>query len=86
MRRYVLGPHFVRDFRALEALMSPADLETFDALLAAIVRDPESPQRVPSFYDPIRPSWLRRADPFLVHYAFNAERDEVAFLNLFRRR
>ena len=27
MRRYVLGPHFVRDFRALEALMSPADME-----------------------------------------------------------
>ena len=66
--------------------MSPADTESFDALLAAIVRDPENPQRVPTFYDPIRASWLRRADPFLVHYAFDAERDEVTFLNLFRRR
>ena len=47
--------------------MSPADTESFDALLAAIVRDPENPQRVPTFYDPIRASWLRRADPFLVH-------------------
>ena len=66
--------------------MSPADTESFDALLAAIVRDPENPQRVPTFYDPIRASWLRRADPFLVHYAFDAARDEVTFLNLFRRR
>ena len=79
MRRYVLGAHFLRNFRALEALMSPADTEIFDALLAAIVRDPESPQRIPSFYDPTRPSWLRRADPFLVHYVFDTDRDEVTF-------
>ena len=86
MRRYFLGPHFLRDFRSLEAQMSPADTETFDALLAAIVQDPESPQRVPSFYDPTRPGWLRRWDPFLVHYVFDTDRDEVTFLNPFRRR
>ena len=86
MKRYTLAPQFVRDFRALEPGMSPADEQILDALLAAVIRDPQGVQRVQSFYDPQRPSWLARSDPFVVHFAFDVDADEVIFLNLFRRR
>jgi hypothetical protein len=66
--------------------INPADREIFDVLLAAIVRDPQTAQRVKSFYDPQRPSWLARASPFVIHYAFDAQADEVTFINLFRHR
>ena len=66
--------------------MSPADEIILDALLVAVINDPEGVQRVQSFYDPQRPSWLTRSDPFIVHFAFDVDKDEVVFLNLFRRR
>lgn len=66
--------------------MSPSDQTILDALLAAVINDPEGVTRVQSFYDPRRPSWLTRSDPFVVHFAFDVDADEVAFLNLFRRR
>ena len=66
--------------------MSPADEETLDALLAAVISDPQGVQRVQSFYDPRRPSWLARSDPFVVHFAYGVDADAVALLNLFRRR
>jgi len=66
--------------------MSPADLEIFDALLAAIIRNPQAVQRVQSFYDPQHPSWLCRSGPFVIHYAFDSQADEVTFINVFRRR
>lgn len=37
-------------------------------------------------YDPTRTTWLRRTDAFMIHYAVDVERDEVVFLNVFRRR
>ena len=86
MKRYVLSPQFLRDVRMLEPGMSPADEQCVDRLLAAVVADPETPRRVQTFYDPARPSWLVRSDPFVVHYAFDPQADEVTFLNLFRRR
>ena len=86
MRRYVLSPQFLRDFRALEPGMSPADEEGVGTLLAAVVADPETPRRAQTIYDPILPSWLVRSDPFVVHYAYNPDANEVEFLNLFRRR
>lgn len=86
MRRYTLAPQFSRDFQAMESGMSPADEEILDALLAAVIGDPQGVGRVQSFYDPHRPSWLARSDPFVVHFAFDAAADEVIFLNLFRRR
>ena len=86
MKRYTLAPQFLRDFRALESGMSPADEDILDALLAAVIRDPQGVQRVQSFYDPQRPSWLARSDPFVVHFAFDVDADKVIFLNLFRRR
>lgn len=66
--------------------MSPADEEILDALLAAVISNPQGVQRVQSFYDPRRPSWLARSDPFVVHFAYDVDADEVIFLNLFRRR
>ena len=66
--------------------MSPADQIIVDALLAAVIDDPEGVPRVQSFYDPRSPSWLARSDPFVVHFAFDVDADEVTFLNLFRRR
>lgn len=66
--------------------MSPADEDILDALLAAVIGDPQGVQRVQSFYDPQRPSWLARSDPLVVHFAFDVDADAVIFLNLFRRR
>lgn len=86
MRRYTLTPQFSRDFQALESGISPADEEVLDAFLAAVINEPQVVQRVQSFYDPQSPSWLARSDPFIVHFAFDVDADEVIFLNLFRRR
>ena len=86
MSSYTLAPQFVRDFQALEPNMSPTDMEVLDTLLAAIVRNPQTVPRVQSFYDPQRPSWLARSGPFVIHYAFDAQADEVTLINLFRRR
>ena len=66
--------------------MSPADQTILDALLAAVINAPEGVPRVQSFYDPRRPSWLARSDPFVLHFAFEMDANEVFFLNLFRRR
>lgn len=86
MRRYALSRQFLRDFRSLEPQMSPADAALLDRLLAEVLAHPEDTRRIQTFYDPDRPSWLRRADPFMVHYAVDVDRDEILFLNLFRRR
>jgi hypothetical protein len=86
VRSSTFAPQFVRDFQALESGMSPADMEIFDALLVAVIEKPNDLQRVQTFYDPHRPSWLVRSDPFVIHYTFDADADEVVFLNLFRRR
>jgi hypothetical protein len=85
VRRYTLTPQFLRDFRTLEPDMSLADIATVDALLAAVISNPQGVRRVQSFYDPQRPSWLSRASSFVVHYAYDVDVDEVTFLNIFRR-
>ncbi len=86
MSRYRLSRQFLRDFRTLEPGMSPADQALLDHLLALVIAEPETPRRAQTFYDPARPSWLVRADPFIIHYAFDPDADEVELLNLFRRR
>jgi hypothetical protein len=85
VRAYRFSDQFVRDFRSLEPGMSKTDAECLDRLLVGVLANPEVPERFPSFYDPIHPSWLVRTDPFLVHFAFDVAADEVVFLNLFRR-
>jgi hypothetical protein len=59
----------VREFRNLEPELSAADAEILDRLLAVVLANPESPQRFPSFYDSVRPSWLLRNAPFPIHVA-----------------
>lgn len=84
MRTFAFTEPFLRDVRTLEPESSREDLELLDRLLATIVRNPEQRRRVPTYYDPRSPSWLVRAGPFALHYAFDSEADEVRFLNLFR--
>jgi hypothetical protein len=86
LSRVAFAPQFLRDFQALEASMSDADAAIVDDMLARVAANPQRPDRFQAFYDPTRPSWLLRADPFLLHYAHDTERNEVVFLNLFRRR
>jgi hypothetical protein len=83
---FVLTPQFLRDFAALDSDLPSAEQQTLDTLLAAILARPQRADRFPTFYDPDHPSWMVRADPFLIHYAYDDDRDEVAFLNVFRRR
>jgi hypothetical protein len=86
VKRFQVTPQFARDFRTIEPSCSPADRDVLDALLADVLRDPTTPRRVQSFYDPERSSWLLRAGPFIVHFALDDEAGEVVLLNLFRRR
>lgn len=66
-----------------EATASVREREVFDQVLAAIVTNPTLPGRVPSFYDPLAPSYLYRAGRVLVHYHIARETNQVQFLNLF---
>jgi hypothetical protein len=86
VKRFQATPQLVRDFRTLEPSCSPADEAIVYALLAEAIREPTTPRRIQSFYDPTRSSWLLRSGPFLVHYAIDDEAGEVVLLNLFRRR
>jgi hypothetical protein len=84
--RVAFAPQFLRDFQALEPTMSETDADIVDRMLAGVATKPQRADRFPAFYDPTRPSWLLRADPFLLHYAYDTEQGDVIFLNLFRRR
>ncbi|MGH7898149.1 MAG: hypothetical protein ACREQQ_09360 [Candidatus Binatia bacterium] len=86
MRRIRFDRTYLRDFAALESGLTEKDRQTLDRIMAAVVANPSLPGRVPSFYDPDRPSWLARADPFVLHYMHDVDADEVVFLNLFQRR
>lgn len=86
MRPFRFAPSFLKNLHTLESSLSPADEESLDGLFGFIVANPESERRFPSFYDPDHPTWLIRFAPFLVHYGYEPEDDEVVFLNLFRRR
>jgi hypothetical protein len=80
----LLARRFLQDLAELEGSHSPRDIETLERALAAIANDPALSGRVPSFYDPMAPSFLYRAGGALVHYRVTAIR--VEFLNLFFRR
>jgi hypothetical protein len=70
----------------VEPSLSTADEKALDDLLVFVIATPESERRFPSFYEPQHPTWLLRSAPFLIHYGYEPEADEVVFLNLFRRR
>ena len=65
-----------------EATASPRERDALDQMLAAIVTNPALPGRVPSFYDPLAPSYLYRVGQVLIHSRVEAT-DQVQFLNLF---
>lgn len=60
-------------------------MDELEKTLALIGDNPALSGRVPSFYDPGRPSYLYRVGSVLVHYRVGS-RGEVEFLNLFFRR
>jgi hypothetical protein len=80
----VFARRFLQDLAEFEGSHSPRDIEAVERALGAIATDPTLPGRVPSFYDPMAPSFLYRAGGVLVHYRVTASR--VEFLNLFFRR
>ena len=86
VKRFQATPQFARDFRTLEPSFSPDDEAAVYALLAEAIRQPTTPRRIQSFYDPSRSSWLLRSGPFLVHYAIDDDAGQVVLLDLFRRR
>lgn len=81
MADFSFAPRFLQELAEWEQLASPNDREVVDRALAAIVANPTLPGRVPSFYDPLVPSYLYRAGRLLIHY--RAENNHVQFLNLF---
>ena len=76
---------FLRRSIEVEKRASTAELELLDGTLARIVDDPYLPERFPTFYDPQRPTFLVRADPFFIEFAVDKESDVVTFVSLFYR-
>ena len=82
-------PAFTRAFlrRAVEVekTASTAELALLDRTLARIVENPYLPDRFRTFYDPQHPTFLVRADPFLIEFAVDEEADRITFVSLFYR-
>lgn len=85
MAEFLFSRRFLRDLAEWEPTSSAADRELLDRTLGRISSDPAVPGRVPSFYDPTRPSYLFRAGELLIHYRVRDD-GAVEFLNLFFRR
>lgn len=82
MADYLLARQFLEELSLFEKSVSPLDLKSLERVLAAIVKDPNLPGRVPSFYDPSSPSYLYRSGNILIHYRL-PNPGVVEFLNLF---
>ena len=76
---------FLRRAIEVERIASTLELTILDKILARIVDDPYLPERFPTFYDPQRPTFLVRADPFFIEFAVDKESDVVTFVSLFYR-
>jgi hypothetical protein len=81
---FSFSPRFLQDLAEWEQIASPKDKAQLDIVLAAIVQNPALPGRVPSFYDPLAPSYLYRVGTVMIH--FRVTNDQVEFLNLFFQR
>ncbi|MBI3797206.1 MAG: type II toxin-antitoxin system RelE/ParE family toxin [Deltaproteobacteria bacterium] len=84
MAEFVFSQRFLQDVAEWEQQASTNERAALTQVLAAVAADPVLPGRSPSFYDPVVPSYLYRAGPFLVHYRLNPD-GSVEFLNLFHR-
>ena len=77
---------FLRRTIVVEKIASTTELELLDRTLARIVDNPYLPECFPTFYDPQHPTFLVRADPFLIEFAVDEEADRITFVSLFYRR
>jgi len=86
----VVEPAFTQAFlrRAIEVekVASTTELQLLDRTLARVVDNPYLPERFAAFYDPQHPTFLVRADPFLIEFAVDEEADRITFVSLFYRR
>ena len=82
MADYLFTRQFLQETSLFEKSVSARDLENLEEALAAIIRNPNLPGRLPSFYDPSSPSHLYRSGNLLIHFRVT-ESDVVEFLNLF---
>jgi hypothetical protein len=78
-------PNCLAEIAQIEAACSPHEAALLDEALARVASDPALPGRFPSFYDPTKPSFLYRADPFMIHFRIGDD-GVVEFLNVFWRR
>jgi hypothetical protein len=76
---------FLRHAIEVDRIASTLELTVLDKTLARIVDDPYLPERFSTFYDPQRPTFLVRADPFFIEFAVDQESDTVTFVSLFYR-
>jgi plasmid stabilization system protein ParE len=79
---FLFAQRFLQELAEWLAQASPAAQAQLDDALAQIARNPALAGRFPSFYDPLRPSYLLRVADTLIHYRI-ADNGEVEFLNLF---
>ncbi|MBM4257504.1 MAG: hypothetical protein FJ147_16610 [Deltaproteobacteria bacterium] len=82
MADFRFAPNCLAEITQIEASCSPREATLLDEALAKITTDPALPGRFPSFYDPAKPSFLYRADPFMIHFCINDD-SSVEFLNVF---
>lgn len=82
MTDFRLSKRFLDELSLFEKSASARDLQHLDETLAAIVRNPQLPGRVPSFYDPTSPSYIYRSGKIIIHYR-ETDDDDIEFLNLF---
>ncbi len=69
----------------IDAGCSPGERAGLEQALAKLAVGPGGRGSFPSHYDPGAPSFLFRADPFVIHYRV-AEDGAVEFLNVFWQR
>ncbi len=86
MADFRFAPNCLAEVTQIEASCSPHEAILLDDALAKIATDPALPGGFPSFYDSTKPSFLHRADPFMIHFRIDDNDDIVEFLNVFWRR
>jgi hypothetical protein len=77
---------FLRRIIEVERIASAVELALLDRTLARVAENPYLEDRFRTFYDPQHPTFLLRADPFVIEFAMDEERDQVTFVSLFYRR
>lgn len=85
MTDFTFTQNCLAEIGEIEASCSPHEATLLEEALARVAADPTVAGRFPSFYDPTRPSFLYRVDPFMLHFCI-LEDGDVEFLNVFWRR